>query len=345
MKKLAEHEYEVVGIDNLNNYYDPRLKVARLADCGIYPENEGFVESVIPEIGPDCEVTFVSFTYGQPVKSSKYPGMSFVRMDITDRDLLPDLFASQRFDYVINLAAQAGVRYSIENPWAYVESNINGFLNVLECCRYNPVKHLVYASSSSVYGMNDEAPFHESDKVDSPVSMYAATKKSNELMAFSYSKLYGIRTTGLRYFTVYGPWGRPDMAPALFANAIFSGKPINLFNNGDMIRDFTFIDDIVNGTMLVMESEANLEQREAPAKVYNIGCGHPIKLMDFVSQMEHAIGKKAVINYMPMQPGDVYMTNSDTTLLQNEVGYQPHIKLEEGIGKFVDWYKHYFNVK
>ena len=345
VKQLAERGYEVVGVDNINSYYDPRLKISRLADFGVCPKNDEIEETVIPETGPDVEVSFENFTYGQLVKSSIYPDLSFIRMDITDRDLLPDLFASQQFDYVINLAAQAGVRYSIKNPWAYVESNINGFLNVLECCRYNPVKHLVYASSSSVYGMNEDAPFHESEKVDRPVSMYAATKKSNELMAFSYSRLYGIRTTGLRYFTVYGPWGRPDMAPVLFANAICSGKPINVFNNGDMIRDFTFIDDIVNGTVLVMESEIQTEAQEVPAKIYNIGCSHPVKLMDFVSQMEQAIGKKAIINYLPMQPGDVYMTNSDTTLLENEVGYKPRIRLEEGIGLFVDWYKHYFNVK
>lgn len=345
VKQLAERNYEVVAVDNINSYYDPRLKISRLTTFGVYPKNGGIVETVIPETGPDVEVSFENFKYGDLVKSSVYPNLSFMRMDITDRDLLPSLFASQHFDYVINLAAQAGVRYSIKNPWAYVESNINGFLNILECCRHNSVKHLVYASSSSVYGMNDEAPFRESDRVDTPVSMYAATKKSNELMAFSYSRLYGIRTTGLRYFTVYGPWGRPDMAPVLFANAICSGKTINLFNNGDMIRDFTFIDDIVNGTVLVMESEHQTVTQEVPAKIYNIGCGHPVKLMDFVSLMELAIGKKAIINYLPMQPGDVYMTNSDTTLLENEVGYKPRIELEEGIGLFVDWYKHFFNLK
>ena len=342
---LVKHGYEIIGIDNLNNYYDPRLKIARLANYGIFPKDKACIETVIPEIGFDNKISFESFVYGQPVRSCIYPNLIFIRMDISDKDMLPDLFSSQKFDYVINLAAQAGVRYSILNPWAYVESNIIGFLNVLECCRHHPIKHFVYASSSSVYGMNDEAPFHEYDNVDRPVSMYAATKKSDELMAFSYSKLYGIRATGLRYFTVYGPWGRPDMAPMLFANAISSQKPINVFNNGDLIRDFTYIDDIVNGTMLVMESQPLIANEDVQSKVYNIGCSRPVKLMDFVSLLERALGKKAEINYLPMQSGDVYMTSADTTLLETEVGYKACVDINLGIKRFADWYKCYYNLK
>lgn len=345
MKQLAEQDYEVVGIDNINNYYDPRLKIARLAFCGIFPKNQDVIEVASIEDDSLNDVSFISFPKGKPTQSTAYPNLKFIRLDITDRELLPKLFEEERFDYVINLAAQAGVRYSIKNPWAYVDSNVYGFLNVLECCRAYPVKHLVYASSSSVYGDADEAPFREDAKVDKPVSMYAATKKSNELMAYSYSKLYGIRTSGLRYFTVYGPWGRPDMAPMLFANAICANEAINVFNNGDLIRDFTYIDDIVNGTILTMENSPQQNNKDSvPAKVYNIGCGHPVELMDFVSEIETALGKKALINYLPMQQGDVLMTNADTSLLEAEVGYSPRIQLHEGVMLFVNWYKQYFDV-
>ena len=257
----------------------------------------------------------------------------FIEMDIADRKALPGLFETENFDAVVNLAAQAGVRYSIENPWAYVDSNLVGFVNILECCRHFPVQHLVYASSSSVYGGNEKTPFSEEDKVDNPVSLYAATKKSNELMASCYCKLYGIRATGLRFFTVYGPWGRPDMSPMLFASAISEGRPIKVFNNGDMMRDFTYIDDIIEGVVRVLD--------KAPAmhEVYNIGCSNPVKLMDFISEIEGALGRPAEKSMLPMQPGDVYQTYADTTKLERDMGYKPSVTLHEGIGHFIEWYK------
>ena len=322
-RKLADLDYEVIGLDNINDYYDPNLKKSRLDFNGITLEDDSF---------------------NKVYSSQKYPNLKFIRMDITDKDNLPKLFEREKFDYVVNLAAQAGVRYSIKNPWVYVESNILGFLNILECCRNYPVKHLVYASSSSVYGLNENAPFKEDDKVDRPVSLYAASKKSNELMAHAYSKLYGIKCTGLRYFTVYGPWGRPDMAPMLFADAITKSKPINVFNNGDLIRDFTYIDDIVNGTILTMKVIPTPNNDNVSSRVYNIGCSHPVKLMDFIAEMESSLGKSAIKNYMPMQPGDVYMTNADTSKLEDNIGYNPKIQLKEGINNFVIWYKEYFKL-
>lgn len=295
-QRLLGRGDEVVGIDNLNDYYPVVLKRARLAEI--------------------CSDRF-----------------RFIEMDIADRKALPALFEAEKFDAVVNLAAQAGVRYSIENPWAYVDSNLVGFVNILECCRHYPVQHLVYASSSSVYGGNDKTPFSEEDKVDNPVSLYAATKKSNELMASCYCKLYGIRATGLRFFTVYGPWGRPDMSPMLFASAISAGKPIKVFNNGDMMRDFTYIDDIIEGVVRVLD--------KAPAmhEVYNIGCSNPVKLMDFISEIEGALGRPAEKIMLPMQPGDVYQTYADTSKLERDMGYKPGITLHEGIGHFIDWYK------
>jgi UDP-glucuronate 4-epimerase len=241
----------------------------------------------------------------------------------------------------VNLAAQAGVRYSITNPYAYLQSNIVGFLNILEACRHFDVKHLIYASSSSVYGMNTKVPYHEDDIVTTPVSLYAASKKSNELMAHAYSKLYGFSTTGLRFFTVYGPWGRPDMSPMLFARAISKGEPIKVFNHGDMIRDFTYIDDIVEGTIHVIDRTPIAEDcsNGVPYKVYNIGCSHPVKLMDFITEIENAYGKIAQKVFMPMQPGDVYQTNADTSKLEVECGYKPHWSLHDGIAKFMEWYK------
>ncbi len=296
-RRLLGRGDSVVGIDNLNDYYPVALKRARLSEL-------------------DAE-----------------PGFRFVRMDIADREALPELFGSEKFDAVVNLAAQAGVRYSIENPWAYVESNLTGFVNVLECCRHTPVKHLVYASSSSVYGGNDKIPFSEEDKVDNPVSLYAATKKADELMASCYGTLYGIAATGLRFFTVYGPWGRPDMSPMLFASAIMEGRPIKVFNNGDMMRDFTYIDDIIEGVVRVLD--------RVPSKheVYNIGCGHPEKLTDFISEIEKAAGKSAEKIMMPMQPGDVYRTYADTGKLERDFGYRPGVSLSEGIAEFMEWYK------
>ncbi len=251
------------------------------------------------------------------------------------------LFEVEKFDKVVNLAAQAGVRYSITNPYAYMQSNMVGFLNILEACRNFNVKHLIYASSSSVYGLNSKVPYSEDDKVDSPVSLYAASKKSNELMAHSYSKLYNLPVTGLRFFTVYGPWGRPDMSPMLFAKAISKGEPIKVFNNGDMIRDFTYIDDIVESTIHVVDRTpvASDCPNGVAYKVYNIGCSNPVKLMDFISEIENAYGEPAKKEFLPMQPGDVYQTNADTTKLETECGYKPHWSLHDGIAEFMKWYK------
>ena len=320
---LAGRGDEVVGIDNINDYYDVRLKAGRLRELGFDVD--------------DAE----KVAWHTPLQSAIFSGLRFIRMGIEDKKSLDALFDAERFDKVVNLAAQAGVRYSITNPYAYLTSNLVGFLNILECCRHHLVSHLLYASSSSVYGMNSKAPFSEDDKVDCPVSLYAASKKSNELMAHSYSKLYGIPATGLRYFTVYGPWGRPDMAPMLFANAISKGEPINVFNHGDMIRDFTFIDDIAEGTIQCLDQPPVAEQcpNGVPARVYNIGCSHPVKLLDFIHEIETALGKEAKMVMKPMQPGDVYMTNADTTRLEAEIGYKPHVRLHEGIGKFIEWYQ------
>jgi UDP-glucuronate 4-epimerase len=299
MFTLRERGDEVVGIDNFNDYYDVRLKEARVQAFGL-------------------EVR---------------------KMDLADKASIDTLFAEEKFDKVVNLAAQAGVRYSITNPYAYLQSNLVGFLNILEACRNFGVKHLVYASSSSVYGMNAKVPYSEDDKVDNPVSLYAATKKSNELMAHSYCKLYGISMTGLRYFTVYGPWGRPDMAPMLFARAISRGETIKVFNHGDMIRDFTYIDDIVAGTIGCLDQEPEPDANGLRYRVYNIGCSNPVKLMDFISEIEQALGVEAKKEFLPMQPGDVYQTNADTTKLETEIGYKPVVRLHEGIARFIEWYQ------
>lgn len=322
MYMLSRRGDVVVGIDNINDYYDPRLKYGRLRECGIDAEND------------DME-------WGRMAESTLLPNCRFCRMAIDDKESLDALFEEEKFDKVVNLAAQAGVRYSITNPYAYLQSNLVGFLNVLEACRNYGVRHLVYASSSSVYGMNEKVPYSEDDKVVSPVSLYAASKKSNELMAHAYSKLYGFATTGLRYFTVYGPWGRPDMSPMLFATAITQGKPIKVFNQGDMIRDFTYIDDIVEGTMHVIDHEPMAPDCEhgVPYKVYNIGCSNPVKLMDFISEIENACGREAEKIFLPMQPGDVYQTNADTSKLEKECGYKPHWSLHDGIGEFMKWFK------
>lgn len=319
---LAERGDEVVALDNINDYYDQRLKYGRLGTLlGIDIQGEAEWKRDYP--------------------SSRYPTLRFVRMGIEDKEALDALFEREHFDKVINLAAQAGVRYSITNPYVYLTSNLVGFLNILEACRNHPVKHLLFASSSSVYGLNTKAPFSEDDKVDCPVSLYAASKKSNELMAHSYSKLYGIPATGLRYFTVYGPWGRPDMAPMLFATAISQGKPINVFNNGDMIRDFTFIDDIAFGSIQCLDQPPVPEKcaNQVPFHVYNIGCSHPVKLMDFINEIETALDRPAQKVMKPMQQGDVYMTNADTTKLETEIGYKPQVTLHEGIGQFIQWFK------
>lgn len=318
VKALAGQGNEVVGLDNINSYYDVQLKYDRLAESGI--EKERIADRAA-------------------VQSSVFPSYRFIKLDLTDREGLTRLFETERFDVVVNLAAQAGVRYSIENPYAYIESNVVGFLNLLECCRHYPVQHLVYASSSSVYGLNEKIPYSETDKADTPVSLYAATKKSNELMAHAYSKLYNIPTTGVRFFTVYGPWGRPDMAPCLFMKAILNGEPIKVFNNGQMRRDFTYIDDIIEGLMKII---AHPSEEEIPFYIYNIGNSAPVELMDFISVIEKTAGKTAVKQMMGMQPGDVVCTYADTSRLEEDFGYKPATSIEEGIGKFYDWYVRYF---
>lgn len=323
---LAQRGDEVMGIDSINDYYDVRLKYGRLAEAGIEMPQGGEGDKASP------------WPYGVECRSRLWDGCRFVRMAIDDKEALDALFKEERFDAVVNLAAQAGVRYSLDHPYAYLQSNLLGFLNVLEACRYNDVKHLVYASSSSVYGLNESVPFKETDKTDAPVSLYAATKKSNELMAHSYVKLYGLPCTGLRYFTVYGPWGRPDMAPTLFADAIAQGRPIDVFNGGDMLRDFTYIDDVVEGTIKVLDNPPS-EGMDVPYRLFNIGCSSPVNLMDFIGELEQALGRKAQMNMMPMQPGDVYQTNADTSRLEAEVGYKPQVTLHEGIRNFVEWYK------
>ena len=320
--RLSQRGDEVIGLDNMNDYYDVRLKFGRLEECGIISRSKRFID-------------------GSTRESTLFPNYRFIKMDLADRGQMDELFKASQFDAVVNLAAQAGVRYSITNPYAYLDSNLVGFMNVLECCRNNNIKHLVYASSSSVYGMNDKVPFSEDDRVDNPVSLYAATKKANELMAHSYSKLYGLPCTGLRFFTVYGPWGRPDMAPMLFATAISRGEPIKVFNNGNMSRDFTYIDDIVEGTIQALDHTPVAENcpNAVPWKIYNIGCSAPVQLMDFISEIESALGVEANKVFLPMQQGDVLKTYADTSKLERECGYRPSTTLHEGIGRFIEWFK------
>jgi UDP-glucuronate 4-epimerase len=319
--KLLEAGQNVIGIDNLNDYYDVNLKKDRLDRL----EKSGLKKS----------------------------GFAFLQMDLADRNSMKELFDTYSFDCVVNLAAQAGVRYSIENPASYVDSNLVGFGNILEGCRHSKVKHLVYASSSSVYGLNTLMPFSVHHNVDHPISLYAASKKANELMAHTYSYLYHLPTTGLRFFTVYGPWGRPDMALFLFTRAIMNNKPIKVFNNGNMERDFTYIDDIVEGVIRVMEkiptpdpgwsSDAPTPSSSCvPYKLYNIGNNHPVKLMDFIHAIERALGKKARIDYLPMQPGDVPATYADVNDLISDIGFKPSTSIDQGIENFVDWYKQYY---
>lgn len=324
----------VVGLDNINTYYDVSLKYGRLSALGIQQEYVGWYKFV---------------------QSNVYEQFRFIRMNLEDKQAMRMLFANEHFDKVVNLAAQAGVRYSIENPYAYVESNIDGFLNVLEGCRHYQVKHLVYASSSSVYGLNGKVPFSEKDSIAHPISLYAATKKSNELMAHTYSHLYGVPSTGLRFFTVYGPWGRPDMSPFLFADAMLHGRPIKVFNNGDMLRDFTYIDDIVEGVLRVIDhipaptpdwsaQAPDPSSSAAPYKIYNIGNSHPVKLMDFIHAIEEAIARPAEKIYLPMQPGDVYQTNADTSALQSELGFKPDKPIKEGVRETIDWYRSFYQL-
>jgi len=324
-KTLLERGDTVVGIDNINDYYDENLKYARLKETGIPREAE---------------------KWHKTVKSKKYSTYTFVRMNLEDRDFLFELFEKENFDKVCNLAAQAGVRYSLENPHSYINSNIVGFMNILEACRHHKIKHLAYASSSSVYGNSTKMPLSTNDNVDHPISLYAATKKSNELMAHTYSHLFGIPTTGLRFFTVYGPWGRPDMALFLFTKAIVDDEPIKVFNRGNMIRDFTYIDDIIEGVMRVIDSPPapSTQHPATKYKIYNIGNSSPVRLMEFISALEKEIGKKAKMEYLPMQPGDVPETEADVTDLVNNLGYKPDTAISKGIGEFVKWYKDFYNI-
>jgi len=332
-KKLLERGDEVVGIDNLNDYYDVKLKQDRLRQLGI----EESVER-------------------QPVRSVRYDRHTFIKMDLSDNDAMEALFASGGFDGVCNLAAQAGVRYSLENPHAYIESNVKGFMNILEGCRHYHVYNLVFASSSSIYGLNTSQPFKASDPTDHQISIYAATKKANEMMAHTYAHLYGIRTTGLRFFTVYGPWGRPDMAPMLFADAITHDREIKVFNHGKMSRDFTYIGDIVEGIIKVIDTPATPDSTfdpahpdpsssTAPYRIYNIGNNAPVGLMEFIQTLEAALGKEAKKDFLPMQEGDVVSTYADVTPLIEDFGYKPHTPLKEGVASFVAWYRDYYGVE
>lgn len=322
--ELAKRGEDVVCVDNINDYYDVRLKYGRLAELGFLDNN----------------APFKNIPYSKFVDSKWFANIKFLRVDIEDKNSIDSLFVSENFDKVVNLAAQAGVRYSISHPYSYMKSNLEGFLNILEACRDFHVKKLVFASSSSVYGMNAKVPYCETDKVDTPVSLYAASKKSNELMAHCYSYLYNLQVIGLRYFTVYGPWGRPDMSPFLFLDAIRNKRPVRIYNNGDMIRDFTYIDDIVEGTLraICYDLVADSCDNGVLYKIYNIGCGHPVKLMDFIREIESACGIQAIKEFLPMQKGDVYQTYADTSSLMQDLGYQPQWTLHEGIQKFVQWY-------
>ncbi len=318
--KLAKQGHKVYGIDNINDYYDPKLKFDRLKELG-FKETE-------------------TKQFKTEVQSVKFRSLRFSRIDLVDNESIDDLFDQNQFELVCNLAAQAGVRYSIENPKAYIDSNISGFLNILEGCRNHKVKHLVYASSSSVYGENENVPFKTTDNVDHPISLYAATKKGNELMAHTYGHLYDFKTTGIRFFTVYGPWGRPDMAYYLFTDAILKNKPIKVFNNGEMERDFTYIDDIVNGLTMIIEK--NIDKREH-YKLYNIGNNKTESLQNFITTIEQAIGKAAIKEMLPMQKGDVYRTFASVERLTKDYGYKPDTSIKSGIREFVDWFRVYYN--
>ncbi|PJZ53398.1 NAD-dependent epimerase [Leptospira adleri] len=332
VQKLIREGHEIVGLDNLNNYYDVSLKKARLEESGI---------------------DTASIQPGKILISRTSPRYKFVLMDLADTTGIESLFQSENFEKVCHLAAQAGVRYSLTNPHAYLNSNILGTLNILESCRKFGVSHLVYASSSSIYGLNTRMPFQTDQNTDHPVSLYAASKKSNELMAHVYSHLYKLPTTGLRFFTVYGPWGRPDMAIFLFTKAVIEGAPLDVYNEGKMKRDFTYIDDVVDGVVKVIERPAtqdlnwnsdspNPSSSVAPYKIYNIGNSSPVQLLEFIQAIEDAIGKKAVLNFLPMQKGDVVSTWADTTDLEVVFGYKPNTPVKEGIAKFVEWYNRFY---
>jgi len=333
-KQLLEEGHEVVGFDILNTYYDKKLKLDRLTLLGINSEPN----------------------YGNKKESSAYSTFKFIKMDLNDKQGLSDLFKKESFDAVCNLAAQAGVRYSLENPDSYIESNIIGFFNVLECCKEFSVKNLSYASSSSVYGLNEEIPFSPNHSTDHPVSLYAASKKSNEILAHAYSHLYGIQTTGLRFFTVYGPWGRPDMALFIFTKAALSGEEIDVYNFGKMSRDFTYIDDIVNGIKFVINNPATPDKSwsardpkssssSSPFKIYNIGCSNPVNLLDFISIIEKKTGRNISKNLVELQQGDVASTFADISSLQNDFGYNPTTAVETGVNNFVAWFTEYYKLE
>ena len=330
-KRLIARGDEVVGLDNINDYYDVNLKYGRLAETGIEKEK---------------------IEYNKIITSNKYPNYKFIKLNLEDKENIDKLFKKEKFDKVCHLAAQAGVRYSLENPDAYIQSNIVGHMNILEAVRHNDVQALSYASSSSVYGLNKKQPFSTDDNVDHPISLYAATKKADELMSHTYSYLYNIPTTGLRFFTVYGPWGRPDMALFKFVKNILENKPIDVYNYGKMQRDFTYIDDIVEGIVRVIDNppkgnpgwDGKPSESVAPYKVYNIGNGSPVKLMDFIEAIEETLGKKAKKNLLPMQPGDVPSTYADTSALERDLGYKPYTDVKEGIKKFVEWYRGFYNI-
>jgi UDP-glucuronate 4-epimerase len=328
-QKLLERGDEVIGLDSINDYYSVDLKYARLKETGITKEK---------------------VSYGKKTVSDKYAAYRFIQLKLEDKASLDRLFEEEKFDKVCNLAAQAGVSYSLENPQAYIDSNIAGFMNILEACRHHKIKHLVYASSSSVYGLNEAMPFSTHDNVDHPISLYAASKKSNELMAHTYSHLFGLPSTGLRFFTVYGPWGRPDMALFIFTKAIQEGKAIKIFNEGNMRRDFTYVDDIVEGVMRVIDNPPvpnvfwtgkapDPASSPAPYRIYNIGCSDPVNLMDFITAIEEELGKEAIKEFMPLQAGDVPATWADVTDLEAELDFKPETSVKEGVRRFVEWYR------
>lgn len=334
-EKLILRGDNVVGLDSINDYYDTNVKFSRLSYHGISKQK---------------------ICYNKLVKSNRYSNYSFIQLQLEDKVNIDELFRNQRFDVVVNLAAQAGVRYSLTNPKAYIDSNIIGFSNILESSRYNNIKHLVYASSSSVYGLNEKIPFSTSQNVDHPISMYAASKKSNELMAHVYSHLFNIPTTGLRFFTVYGPWGRPDMALFIFTKSILEGKPVPVYNEGNMIRDFTYVDDIVQGMTRVIDNpptcnpfwnaaEPDSSNSNAPYKIYNIGNNSPVRLLDFITAIEDELGIEAIKDLLPIQPGDVTATYADVSDLVADLGYKPETSVREGVRKFVSWYKAYYNIR
>ncbi len=333
VSNLLESNYEIIGIDNINDYYDVNLKYSRLKIHGIETE---------------------SIQYEKKNKSKIFSNYTFIKADIANYDYIVNLMIQEKFDFVINLAAQAGVRYSIENPRAYIHSNIDGFLSILEGCRFSKVRHLIYASTSSVYGLNTKMPLSENMPTEHPMALYAATKKSNELMAHSYSHIFNLPTTGLRFFTVYGPWGRPDMALFLFTKAILNEEPIKVFNHGKMIRDFTYVGDIVESIKRLIETPPSnnnnwdsenplISKSSAPFQIFNIGNSAPITLMEYINTIEKKLNKNAIKEYLPMQEGDVPATHADVSALENYINYKPETKIEIGISNFIDWYKKFYN--